>query len=86
VAFIDNEFISFFPEEAWSNLKGDEKAATLIHAWPRIAATIGTAGSGTCWRIPCAKREGVIKLFDEAFDELIIPAPVLQAARAAKIS
>jgi hypothetical protein len=28
----------------------------------------------------------VIKLFDEAFDELIIPAPVLQAARAAKIS
>jgi hypothetical protein len=87
IAFIDNEFLSFFPGEAWSHFGGADKAALMVHAWPRIAAAIRTQQRGTCWRIPCARRgKGALRLLDDPLEPLKIPHEVLKAARAQKAS
>jgi hypothetical protein len=82
LAFIDNGFISFFPEGSWAGLKAHEQAAVLVHAWPKIETIVIAAPAGTCWRIPCTARKGDIRLADAPLTALVIPDAELKATRA----
>jgi PIN like domain len=81
IAFIDNGFISFFPEGEWSRLPGHMRDAVIVNSWPRIETTIRTAVAGTLWRIPCGLVKGELRLSAEPLKQLVIPDDVLQEAR-----
>lgn len=81
VAFVDNNFVCFFPAEPWSNLKGPQKAAAIVHWWPMISDLIPNVDRGTLWRMPCTSRKGVVRLGQEAFEQLTIPQEILEQAR-----
>lgn len=81
VAFVDNGFISFFPEEIWSGLRLHEKAAHLVYWWPKIVRIAQDAEAGTCWRIPCRGKKGDLKLHDCEMHPLVIPDSTLDKAR-----
>lgn len=86
IAFIDNGFLSFFPEESWCQMPGPARAATLVHSWPSIARTIQDAPDGSCWRIPCtySRKDGELRLRKSPLDPLRIPEAVLDRARQAR--
>jgi hypothetical protein len=82
LAFIDNGFVSFFPQGSWASLKAHEQAAILVHSWPKIEEAFRMASAGTCWRIPCVARKGDVRLADAPLTPLIIPDSELKAIRA----
>jgi len=89
LAFIDNNFVSFFPSSPWHHLEGHSKIAHLLYHWPQIEAKIREQKRGTCWRVPCdAKRvEGkshLLHLSKAALQQLKIPADVIKAHHKAK--
>lgn len=86
IAFIDNGFVSFFPEEDWCNLRGHEKAAFLLYRWPSIEKTFKAASPGTCWRVPCRAKRGELRLSDAELVRLEIPSHVLEAARTRNVA
>jgi hypothetical protein len=82
IAFIDNGFVSFFPEEGWNNLRGNERNALLVYAWPTIQEKILESNYGTCWRIPCSVHGDELRLKRSAeLQALRIPDHVLDQAR-----
>jgi hypothetical protein len=81
LAFIDNGFVSFFPEGPWAGLQIHEQAAVIVHAWPKIEQTLKTAADGTCWRIPCVARRRDVRLADAPITPLVLPESALKAVR-----
>jgi hypothetical protein len=81
IAFIDNGFISFFPDGEWSRLKGHMRNAVMVHAWPMIEEKIALGILGTCWRIPCKFVNGELRITAEPLEKLEIPDEVLEEAR-----
>lgn len=86
IAFIDNGFLSFFPDESWCQMPGRARAATLVYSWPLIAQKIAEAPDGSCWRIPCSysRKDAELKLSNSTLHALRIPPTVLDEARQAR--
>jgi PIN like domain len=86
VAFIDNGFISFFPDKGWGELRGHEQAAILVHQWPEMARHAAMQNDASCWRFPFSAKRGEIRLLERPMTKLEIPDAVLDATnrRAAK--
>jgi PIN like domain len=81
VAFIDNSFTCFFPCSTWSNLRGPQKAAAIVHWWPVISDMLPTIEKGTLWRMQCSNVKGSLRLGNQTFEQLKIPDDVLEGAR-----
>jgi hypothetical protein len=81
VAFVDNGFVSFFPEKDWSRLRAAARSAFLVYWWPRMAQTAQACSDGCCWRLPCVVRGGELRLKDCEPEPLVIPDQVLADAR-----
>jgi PIN like domain len=82
IAFIDNGFVSFFPEEDWCHLKGHQRSAVMVHAWPAMHQRIRESNFGTCWRVPCSVHGDELRLPKESdLQPLRIPDHVLEEAR-----
>jgi hypothetical protein len=88
IAFIDNGFLSFFPDPCFCQMPAHARSATFVYAWPAIERKIAEAPPGTCWRIPCSfsKGDGELKLSGEPLWPLAIPDEILDKARAQRLA
>jgi hypothetical protein len=82
-AFIDNGFLSFFPEGNWAQMKMHEKAAALVYWWPKVRevyeANKDTAGG--CWRIPFVVSNGILRLERKELEPMVMPEEALEKGR-----
>lgn len=82
LAFIDNGLTAFFPAEAFSHLKPNERSAFLVHAWPAIEEKLKEECAGTCWRISCQVSKSELRLDrPPLLEQLRIPPDVLEKFR-----
>lgn len=84
IAFIDNGFTAFFPDQHWPKLRSNGQAAFLVHHWPEIEAAINSEGIGTCWRMKTKMNASGIILGKIELERLQIPDEVLNVARTKK--
>lgn len=84
VAFIDNGFCSYFPSKGFGDLRGHEQAATLVHAWPSIAAHAIKSKKAGCWRFHFGGKPDDLRLSPQPMTALEIPSDVLSRTRASR--
>ena len=83
VAFIDNGFKSFFPEQAWHKLTIQMQVAYISHQWGLLMEQLDSIPNGSCWRMGISYRAEKLTLGKHlSLKRLEIPSAVLDRQRA----